>query len=72
MQMSPMVRATIMFAIATAWVGFGAYSLASGFWVLAIIDFVAAALLAYLGYRSLNPRTPKGPVKPLRAPRLPK
>jgi membrane protein implicated in regulation of membrane protease activity len=67
-----MARASIMFAIATAWVGFGAYSLASGFWVLAVIDFVAAGLLAYLGYRVINPREPKGPVKPLRAPRLPK
>ncbi len=72
MRMSPMARATIMFAIATAWVAFGGYSLAAGFWVLSIIDFVAGALLAYLGYRAINPSEPKGPVKPLRAPRPPR
>lgn len=72
MRMSPKVRATIMFAIATAWAAFGGYSLAAGFWVLSIVDFVAGALLAYLGYRAIYPSEPKGPVKPLRAPRLPR
>lgn len=72
MRLSPMVRASIMFAVVIVWVAYGGYFVASGFWIMGLVVLVAAALLAFLGYRTIKPRGPKGPIRPLRAPRPPR
>ncbi len=70
--MSSRTRSTIFFAIAVAWVALAGYSLAQGLWVVGVFDLVAAAVLGFLGYRALSPRTKRGEIKPLRAPRPPR
>lgn len=71
--MAPRTKAAIFIAIALAWFGLAAISLANGYWLVALVDLLAASVMVFFGYRSTHPggRTAT-PDRPLRAPRPPR
>ena len=71
--MAPRTRAAIFIAIALAWIGLAAISLANGYWLVALVDLAVAGVMIAFGYRATHPRQPSGSeIKPLRAPRPPR
>lgn len=71
--MSPRTKAAIFIAIALAWFGLAAVSLAAGNWLVALVDVLAGSVMVFFAYRATHPPLgPHGEIKPLRAPRPPR
>jgi hypothetical protein len=71
--MSPRTKAAIFIAIALVWFGLAAISAMNGYWLVALVDVLAAAVMIFLGYRTTHPNVPTATAtRPLRAPRPPR